>query len=1581
MYIAWMTFGDSFKDVSFPDLPNWNMGIVLGQKETGWNQDVYMDARGLDGRVYITPKKPLIWSDGRGKEREVRDNMLLTVAHSVSREKIKILIRKCDHAWSVFEKYTVPRRRIIIGHGETADIRDKNVLISQEHGFLGLTQEGYFKYQDNSKNGTYVNGKQIVGISVRLNLGDVLAYSSGLKLVFLGDCIAVNVTPSRSRVTLERWRPRAVAKAEDEREMPSVYTEFQRAPRMLKKSSAENTEIEAPLTKQEQNQPPVFLQLGPSMTMVLPMFMGQLVANGLANGLSSGIVMISTSAALAVMWGLINRRYREKAERAGEERRTQLYRQYIQETELMLREMNARERQRLVDTFPDIAQCAAMPGKVAQNLWDRMPLHPDFLHVRIGRGEVAMPCEISIPKQKLSLIDDELRNEPLRIKETYSIIREAPMTIALQGEPVIGLLGKTRAMLFMQGLLMQIAALHSYHDVRIAVLTEEDNASFWAWTRWLPHVFSNEDRELRMVAYKPEDIHDVVAHLDEVLSRRKNFKAEQSEQDAEEDGKGKFPLPHYVIFCTNYRILEEQPIMRQLLTNRHGMTLVMLGESMAQLPKECRIVLNMRGEKGLMHSSGGDTSQVEFEYPNQSLVESFAKGIAPLRVHDVTQNAAIPTMVSFLDIYDVRSVEELDVWRMWMENHTYEGLKSVIGHRAGSRPFVLDISDKYHGPHGLIAGTTGSGKSVMLETYILSLALNYSPKQVRFILIDYKGGGMADSFRNLPHVAGIIDNLQGERVIDRALASLNGEIHRREKIFKEAKINNINDYAREYGEIPGRELPHLIIIADEFAELKSEQPAFMGELVSASRVGRSLGIHLILATQKPSNSVSDEIWANSRFHLCLRVQTRQDSMEMLKRPDAAYIRGSGRCFIQIGNDELFEEVQTSYSGCDYRPNEPRAEEMPQLINGIGHVVRAPARRKREGEKYPSQMTAVLERVCQVAAEHGMLANHQMWLPEMPSRIYLQDMEIFQQAAWNGESYLNPPGNLVIPMGLADDVAHQRYLPFSVDLTQMRNLLIVGLAGTGKTTLVQSMVYSLCSIYDAAHLNIYIFSLTSQTLGNLSAFPQVGDIVFDEELIELKRFINMLWEEMNRRAELFASAATDSFVEYNAACLKRGQAPEPATVIFVDRYLQLRAMFENDDFYTARIQTLLQEGSGRGIHFVVTAMGGNELQGKLHPFFGGVALQLKERSDYQECLGKRIPYDMPAISTCMGRGMGVLGGNVYEVQFALGGSRCAAVNREAFTGFGDVERYAVTRSLPKGDEQVTDVDRAAMIVDFAGQLHTCWTGPRPKRIPRIPKDPTWETLFGDPAFAKLQETDFLYPIGYDMVQGALAPLDIDGASAWLVHGPQRSGVTNFLKLMARVAAQRKADVHILGDAHWIRLARELNLPLYETPEAIVKFLQDFIQQYAKPRKALRDAAMQEGRAAARKQAAAFKPCVILIDNAQRLHETFSQEAHRQHLPLVQGLLGEIAEKQYYNLAVFMGLSSKERLSAANDPIKRVCEQGHAVALGGKLSEFDPCGIASTLPAKVRSSTLAAGQGFLGNNGTAVQIVVPLAEWDE
>lgn len=1535
----------------------------------------------MEGCIRVAPVAPLTWKNGSRREHIIEGDTLFTMVGKDGKYELKFNIKQCEKKWLSFTKYRLPKKKLVIGRSEHADIRDNSVLLSSEHGVLGLTQDGYVKYKDQSKNGSYVNGRRLLGNSARLAFGDTISFPSGLKIVYLGECIAVNRTAGSAGCALERWSgtPRA-ERHTDEQELPSVYQEYQRAPRMLMASEAQDIEIEAPIPKQEQNDQPLFLQVGPSMTMVLPMMMGTLVASSGNGLLSSGVVMIGTSSVLAVIWGIVNRSYRKKNEISRENRRVGMYQRYIAETEDMLRTMNRREYERLMATYPNAGQCAGFLAPDSHKLWDRMPLHADFLQVRVGTGDVEMPCEIGLPTEKLSLIDDALRQEPERLKNAYSTIKNAPVLVPLREEAVIGILGGMRAVLFAQGMLMQIAALHSYHDVRIAVLTDEGSVSQWAWTRWLPHVFASEDRELRMVAFTPGDVHDVVSHLEEVLTIRKNNERDRNMKDNEQEGgKDAPPLPHYVIFCTSYSILENELIMRQLLTNHQGMTLVMLGTDMACLPKECRTVLDVESGKGHIISSEGATREVDFEYPESSLLQGFSRQMAPLRVHDVAGNAAIPTLVSFLDIYGVRRTEELDVWRMWTENHTYEGLRSVIGYRAGSKPFVLDISDRFHGPHGLIAGTTGSGKSVMLETYILSLALNYSPRQVQFILIDYKGGGMADSFRKLPHVAGIIDNLQGPRVIERALASLNGEIHRRERIFKEVQINNINDYTREYGDIPGREMPHLIIVVDEFAELKSEQPQFMGELVSASRVGRSLGIHLILATQKPSNSVSDEIWANSRFHLCLRVQTRQDSMEMLKRPDAAYIKGMGRCFIQIGNDEEFHQVQTSYSGLDYRPDEPRAEEMPQMLDSIGHVMQAAKKDGGKREKAPSQMEAVLQRIYEVAGEHGMASGRQMWLPELPDQIYMRDIEFFRQAMGSGKEngYPNPAGNILIPVGIADDVANQRYIPFAVDLTKNQNLIVAGQGGTGKTTLVQSMVYALCSLYDPERLNIYILSLTSQTLRNLSAFPQVGDVAFDGEALEIKRFLNVLAAEMARRTELFAAASTDSFVEYNTALIKRGGKPEPAIVVFVDRFAQLREMFAADDYYTARINTLIQEGSGRGIHFIVTAMTKSEIPMKLHSCFGGITLHLKEKGDYSECLGKSLPYDMSPIANKTGRGMGLLDGRIYEVQYALG----SAAPEHTGGGYAPLQEAASSPIVRAMDvcEPLTDVERAEQITAYAQQQDSAWKGGRPAPIPRLPKKPTWEMFFAADGYSAFQNEPFVVPVGYDLVSGSLASIRTARAPAWMVYGPRRKGITNFLKLMARVMTDRGADVCIIADSHWKKLAGELHAKLYTTPDEVAEFLEKtFFEEYVYPRKDERYKALKESEAAAIRQAAKFKPCCILVDNAEQLYKQFSKPGHEKDLPLVQSTPCQIMDTPFYNITLFMGVSSAEKQACSAEPLKHLAAQGRAIALGGRLNDFDPCGVGSSLGYKVNSTDLSPGRGYVGVNGAARQIVVPLAE---
>lgn len=1578
MYAAWLFFEDRFKDVYFPDLNNWTSQVFLSQFETNWSFDVTIPVRQLDGRMYFTLPDTFRWHDDHtAKEREVPANSYFKVIAS-NGSLINIIIKDIDKSQLCFVKYKLGRAGLSIGRSDQCTICEPDNLLTSMHGQL-IVHGGSAEYTDQSANGTYLNGRKLLHSTVRLQFGDVLTFPSGLKLVLLGDRIGVNRAGIIKHVNLEKCPARRNPAPEASLpRLPSIYTQYHRAPRMLQKTDRSPIEIEPPISKQNQNMQPIWLQIGPSFTMILPMLMGSLVTG---NSLPSGLVMIGTSSALAVMWGIINRKYRNKQSAETENQRIGMYRQYIQEMEQTLRELNDHEYKRLVSTYPNVGQCAMLPSDNTRSLWDRMPTHSDFLNVRLGTGNVSLPNPIQIQKQKLSLINDPLRDEPTRLHHVYSTIADAPVTVNLRKEAVVGILGNTDAILFAQGLLMQIASLHSYHDVRIVVLTDQPSASQWEWTRWLPHVFANEDREMRMVASKPAAIHDVMSHLDEILTMRKN---PEDAEAGEEEGGNAMPLPHYVIFCTSYRLLEDEPVMRRLLTNKLGMTLVMVAPSLELLPKESHLIINLSSKPGFLHTSEGDTTKVDFEYANHNLLTTFAHQIAPLRVRDAAENAAIPTLVSFLDIYGVRRVEDLDIWRMWTENHTYEGLRSTIGYSAGSRPFVLDISDKYHGPHGLIAGTTGSGKSVMLQTYILSLALNYGPNQVQFILIDYKGGGMADAFRDLPHVAGIIDNLQGERVINRALASLNGEIHRRERIFKMLNVNNINDYTRQYGDDPNEvKLPHLIIIVDEFAELKSEQPEFMQELVSASRVGRSLGIHLILATQKPSNSVSDEIWANSRFHLCLRVQTRSDSMEMLKRPDAAYIKGMGRCFIQIGNDELFEQVQTSYSGLAYNPTEPRAEEMPHLLGDIGQAIRVPKRRKStkemaSGQKETTQMDAVLERITVVSGEHGLSHSKQLWLPEMLPQVYLGDSRLFSNATVRDGKYPNAPEGVSLMLGMADDVANQRYIPYIANLTQMRNLMIVGLAGAGKTTAVQSMVYSLANQYDPEHLQMYILSLTSQSLGNLKQFPQVGDIAFENEVIEIKRFINMLVEEEARRSDMFAQASTDSFIEFNRSQRLRGKPEVPAIVVFIDRYEQIRGMFDNDDTYSTRIQMLLREGSGRGIHFVVTALAKNEVPSKLHPFFGGIALQLRDRSDYTEVIGKRVPYDMPPVANYPGRGMALVDETPFEIQLALGGRIGAAPDMPGFASLEDYMNYSLEAAMPPVTP-LTDVERAEMISNCARKLDALWKGKRPARIPRIPEQPTYELFVEEPGFAEAQKTPYQLPVGYDLAKGSLTTIDLEKNFSWLVLGPKKSGRSNFLKFIAKMFSARGADVHVIGDANWKSLNGLPGFKLYTTNDEIIQFTEFFVKEYPGKRKALREAALAKGKAEARKQALEFKPCVVLIDDADRFNRDFRTEAvakKRQFLQDVYAQMSSIAS--LYNIFLFMSTSFAERTSIQAEPLKTLLAQGRGIVLGGKLNEYDPFSIGNSLPHQARSKQLPTGSGYVTNGSAIMQITTPLAE---
>lgn len=305
----------------------------------------------------------------------------------------------------------------------------------------------------------------------------------------------------------------------------------------------------------------------------------------------------------------------------------------------------------------------------------------------------------------------------------------------------IGVLGSKESPWFLQSLVLQLAANHSYHDVHIAILHDEATASHWEWAKWLPHVYTSGAQTLRMVVSRPEAIREVLSHIDAELAIRADMQKESNDESTADSIDWNNKLPYYVIICTDHKLVEDQPILRNLTSSGLGFSMVIQAKSLELLPKECKIVVEAKDSLGAIYSAEGDMIGVQFERTDEDHLRTFSNAIASIRVKDSINNASIPSLVTFLEVYNVRRVEQLDVWRFWNENHAYQGIRSYIGMRAGNLPFVLDISDKNHGPHGLIAGTTGAGKSVLLQSYILSLAINYSPTEVQFILIDYKGGG------------------------------------------------------------------------------------------------------------------------------------------------------------------------------------------------------------------------------------------------------------------------------------------------------------------------------------------------------------------------------------------------------------------------------------------------------------------------------------------------------------------------------------------------------------------------------------------------------------------------------------------------------------------------------------------------------------------------------------------------------------------------------------------------------------------------------------------------------------------------
>ncbi len=1336
-FIIYITFDNSIVEYVLPGINNRSGHLDLSG-ETGI-KNLVISYEVWDGIWYFRANDLVRLSHDHiviSESRQIQDDETYNGKIYRTGERFVIMVKAFKKEMSRFHKFEIRGMdTIIIGNSRDANINISDRFVSGYHAAISR-QNGQWYLFDQSRNGTYVNYKK-VNKSVSLSMFDHI-YIFGYKIIFLGDILAVN----QMGVISTDLRPAFQADLCDN-QMYEDQTAFSRMPRFMEPFDEEKIEIEGPPTRRKEKKVPLLYTLGPSLTMPIPILatvLFNIFVSSRGGGSSNPImyfgmvISVFMFSGLGVMWTVLKMRYDKRVAAEEETIRQAAYMDYIaQNEELLLAKQNYNrgvlEKKYL--SSRTLMQCVTASP---QTLWDRNVNHDDFLTIRIGKGMILSPNPVMVPKARFSVENDVLAEEPMRLFKSYEYIDGAVKLLNFKKHKIIGVIGEhDKVNGLAENMIVQLTALHSYTDLHLAFITNGEYD--FEWAKWFPHVFSR-DWKCRYIGCDKSSVENTIEELTrEIRGRIENMESEE---------KTGFSS-RYVVFCTDKQLIENETLYKYMVSEvDYGFTFVLLYETINRLPNECKLIVEASSNyQGLylLEESYDYTKSVQFEMLSHQDVAAYARGISRFTIHEISQGS-IPDAVNYLDLLGIGCVEQWDLLKNYKEHRAYEGIRSLVGIAAGNKPMYLDIHEKKHGPHGLVAGTTGSGKSETIQTFILSLALNYHPDEVSFILIDYKGGGMANVFLKLPHLAGTITNLgagdEASESIDesqtrRALISIRSEIKRRQKIFNQYRINHIDAYIRMYRDQQVEEpLPHLIIISDEFAELKKEQPEFIRELVSAARVGRSLGMHLILATQKPAGVVDDEIWSNSRFKLCLRVQDKQDSMGMLKRPEAAYITQTGRAYLQIGNDEIFEMFQSGYSGADYEPkNTVSAGNEEVSMIGIDGRKLVSGKAKSKGKAVAtnpiSQLDACVNYIADTARKAGIRNAKPLWLPPLKRAVYLQDLL---------EEYGLPDSeNITALIGQVDNPERQAMQPYYLDLNQINNLLIVGNSGCGKTTLLQTMLVSLLFRYAASQVQFYILDFSSRTMKLFRDMPHVGDVFYSDEQDGVKRTFDYLLRLTETRKALFQKEGVGSFTEYR----KMAGDVLPTVILIIDNFFDfLESYPEHEESYAK----LCRDGSKYGIQVVTTVNRVADIRYKLRQNFTKmIALQLTEKGDYMDVIGKN-PAVLP--TAVQGRGL-VMFDEILEFQTAL-----------PEYGAGELERSNTIR------------ERIQAYVKEYGGVYA-------EKIPVLPDDKLYREIVEDMQRRNAGAGKLL--VGFDMDNMKESFIDPAGTYCYAVSATTEEGIAN------------------------------------------------------------------------------------------------------------------------------------------------------------------------------------------------------------
>ncbi len=1172
----------------------------------------------------VTAGEGLEFLSENGKRKSVNLSKELLISAVKGKMSYCLYAEEDDGTSNVFLPYYFERSSVItLGRLQSCDLWCSNPFLSRVHAAFQWDGKQWTISDNGSKNGVFLNG---VGVNHSpLKLGDVI-YVMGIFIIVGADFFAVNNADGRMQITSPKVR--RIKKNEYElfsttnKSTPQSKSYFDRKPRKKYKIDASPIELEMPPTSMSGNKIPLFLR------------MGSMAVNG-GRAIFTGNYL---TALTSLVFPALTQGLTEKDRKEYETKRTERYREYLKVKEEEIKQEIRYELESLDSIFPTLQQMLVLPD-YEQRLWERRKIDDDYLVARIGSGVQPMIAELQYPQRRFEMDPDPLLQEMYHLAERPNLLQNAPITLSFREDWVVGIRGNHNKVLQMvQNLVAYFAVTHAYDELKIAIFGTSEDISALRFARYLRHCW-NDDRSIRFLAETPADAQAIAKHFSGVIGeingkRSYDLKAELKKR------------PAIISFVLNKEIFDRIELFKEVLQSEEyvGMSIV---AAFDDAPKECQKLIDLRRGEQLIDFIHPDVENQVFHMDavDPVVLSRSMERISRFVLQTNEKMFMLPSMVTFLEMYKAGRVEHLNPLARWAENNPVASLAVPVGVGTDGNLFTLDLHEKRQGPHGLVAGMTGSGKSEFIITYILSMAVNFSPEEVAFILIDYKGGGLADAFEDkargihLPHLVGTITNLDGA-AIQRSLMSINSELKRRQAVFKKAKSEtnegtmDIYDYQKLYraGRVSDP-MPHLFIISDEFAELKKQQPEFMDELISTARIGRSLGVHLILATQKPGGVVNDQIWSNTKFRVCLKVQDRGDSMEMLKRPEAAELKQTGRFYLQVGYNEYFALGQSAWCGAGYYPQEEVAKEEDNaidIIDTVGQTLLSAKPKVVKKKADCKQIVAIVQYLSDLAVREKIKIRR-LWMDPLPAKLE------YNTLLKKDTAYISAT------IGLVDSPESQSQFPLVLNMQSFHHMLLVGAGGSGKSSLLRTMLYSLISNYSPEDVNYYIVDLSAGAMGAFGKAPHCGAYLTESSEADVDRLFRLIKEVVAERKKLFAEAEVFSFDAY------RKIAKLPLILVIIDSWMNI-SIFRKAQEYSLSIGDYMREAANYGIRFVLSINHINEISSKARQEIDyRIMLQPKDKFDYNDVLNVRGTMLPPQLA---GRGVCVVDGDPLEFHVAI-----------------------------------------------------------------------------------------------------------------------------------------------------------------------------------------------------------------------------------------------------------------------------------------------------------------------------------------